>query len=80
MEHKYKQSLSIFIGLIQNFLYNSSKKEIFPFESNISLRLDKEQFLQLKIILKKIDKSFSPIPPLNFSLLVNDEDYCFKMN
>ncbi|MBU3015291.1 hypothetical protein KO488_11015 [Poseidonibacter lekithochrous] len=78
MEHKYKQSLSIFIGLIQNFFYNNSKKEIFPFESNISLRLDKEQFLQLKIKLKKIDKSFSPIPPLNFSLLVNDEDYCFK--
>ena len=46
-EHKYKQSLSIFIGLVQDFFYNLSKEESFPFESNIPLFINEKKILQL---------------------------------
>jgi hypothetical protein len=62
-EHKYKQSLSIFIGLIENFFYKSLEGN-FLFE-DISLFMDNEKKLQLKIKLKE-KEAFSPIPPLNF--------------
>lgn len=77
-EHKYKQSLSIFIGLVQDFFYNLSKEESFPFESNIPLFINEKKILQLIIKSKKTKESFSPIQPLNFSLLVNNKDYDFK--
>lgn len=74
-EHKYKQSLSIFIELIEISFYNKLKAN-FLFE-DISLFMDKEEKLQLKIKLKK-KEAFSTIPPLNFSLFVNDENYNFE--
>ncbi|MCG3661664.1 hypothetical protein [Aliarcobacter butzleri] len=74
-EHKYKQSLSIFIGLIENFFYKFLEENSL-FE-DISLFMDNEEKLQLKIKLKEREP-FSPTPPLNFSLCVNDENYNFE--
>ena len=77
-EHKYKQSLPIFIGLIQDFFYKQSRVETFPLGDKIKLKIDENQLLVLGLTLKSSECLMSPIPPLNFKMELNGKEYYFQ--
>lgn len=75
-DHKYKQALDLFLIVIQNY-FVSWAIEVEDFPKNIKLKLNNEKkILEIILDIKNIG-SIIPIPPLNFSMTLNDKPYYF---
>ena len=76
-EHKYKQGLDFFLNVIQNFLASCSKDDNFPKEFKLFLNKNKK-LLEVEFSIGESTELIKPMPPLNFSMTVNDKTYYFK--
>lgn len=75
-DHKYKQALDLFLIVIQNY-FVSWAIAVEDFPKNIKLKLNNEKkILEIILDIKNIG-SIIPIPPLNFSMTLNDKPYYF---
>lgn len=76
-DHKYKQALDLFIKIIQNYFASFSENINFPQEFQLVLNYDKK-VLEIAFSINNNDELLKPVPPLNFSMIVNDKAYYFK--
>lgn len=78
-EHKYKQALEPFVRAISKFVSKWSSEPSFPFGSEYSLFMKgqgRDRKLSLSFIFQ--GQTITCIPPLGFSIMLNDQMYFFE--
>lgn len=78
-QHVYKQGLYPFMDAVSRFLHKTSQMEGFPFGPNYNLSVANEGGKKgLRLHLEIQDGRWvTPIPPLHFSISMNNETYLF---
>jgi len=78
--HTYKQALAPFFQAIAKFIADVSQLANFPFGKNFKLLIDSKEDqkkLKLSFVLPN-GVNASPIPPLHFSISMNEKTYTFE--
>jgi hypothetical protein len=78
--HTYKQGLYPFIRSIRNCITKFASSPLWPLGKNYSLEIDtneENKTLKLFFIAPNGMKAY-PVPPLNFSISMNDKPYYFE--
>ncbi len=79
LNHSYKQGLDYFILSVIDFFVNQTLDEQYPFKNKLSLLFnDKTKLIELYIYFKNKPVKAEVIPPLNFSMKINEQPYRYE--